>query len=97
MQSPHLVAELLSTERYAQAWPLIPREELDASSVRLPHQDATGAECTSLVLMHKRRVTESALRGDAPILVCEHCLEALKKKRPTMPKYALANFRILST
>jgi len=92
MQSPHLVAELLSTERYADAWPLIPRQELDASSVPLPHLNSEGEDVTTLVLMHKRRAPEATLRGETPVCVCAGCYSALKGKRPTMPRQALANF-----
>ena len=42
MKSPRLVAELLAAGAYAEAWPLIPREELDASAVALPHRDRFG-------------------------------------------------------
>ena len=92
MQSPHLVAELLKTEHYSEAWPLIPRAELDASSVLLPHLDAAGEETSTLVLMHKRRVPNSALTGETTVCVCTPCRDALCGKRPTMPKKALANF-----
>ena len=43
MQSPAAVAVLLNFERYAKKWPLIPREELLASSVHLPTRTRKGA------------------------------------------------------
>ena len=92
MKSPRLVAELLSAAAYAEAWPLIPREELDASAVALPHQDRFGQATTTMVLMHKRRVTQSALDGEATSWVCADCHDSLKGPKPHMPKYALANF-----
>ena len=40
LQNPAKVAELLAVERYRQRWPLIPAEELHASSVQHPEQQA---------------------------------------------------------
>ena len=37
LQSPEAVHVLLSVDRYAERWPLVPREELHASSVQHPH------------------------------------------------------------
>ena len=95
MKSPRLVAELLSSSAYAEAWPLIPREELDASAVALPHHDREGQATTTLVLMHKRRVTPASLAGEEPAWVCTDCYNSLKWPKPKMPKYALANFNWL--
>jgi len=92
MQSPRQVAQLLSTAAYAEAWPQIPRQELDASSVALPHLTQEGGCTTTLVLMHKRRVPLDALQGASTVCVCSLCYDALSGKKPTMPKFALANF-----
>ena len=92
MSRPSLVAQLLSVEAYAAAWPLIPREELDASAVSLQHKDAFGDEACTSVLMHKRRVPEGALSGEEPVWVCTTCRDALRGPKPRMPKRALANF-----
>ena len=93
MQSPHKVALLLSTAAYGEAWPLIPREELEASSVALPHPSAAGeGDTTTMVLMHRRRVPPSALQGTSKVCVCNVCHEALARQTPSMPKFALANF-----
>ena len=95
MKSPRLVAELLAAGAYAEAWPLIPREELDASAVAFPHQDRDKQATTTMVLMHKRRVTQCALDGEATSWVCADCHDSLKGPTPRMPKYALANFNWL--
>ena len=50
LQAPAKVAELLAVERYRQRWPLIPAEELHASSVQHPEQPAWRW------LLHTRRV-----------------------------------------
>ena len=67
MKSPASVAALLDFERYAEKWTLIPREELLASSVDLPHKDALGNWTSTPVLMHRRRVPPSALSGETPV------------------------------
>ena len=92
MKSPELVAELLDVEHYAKAWPLIPHEELMASSVQLPYMNSIGDPTSKAVLMHSRRVSQEALRGEVAVWVCKCCHVALKPKKPTMPKFALANF-----
>ena len=50
LQNPAKVAELLAVERYRQRWPLIPAEELHASSVQHPEQSSWRW------LLHTRRV-----------------------------------------
>jgi len=50
IQSPELVHKILDTNRYAQRWPLIPQNELHASSVQHPHYAGWRW------LLHSRRV-----------------------------------------
>ena len=55
IQSPDLVHKLLDVNRYAQRWPLIPQEELHASSIEHPSlKDSDGNKCRWL--LHTRRV-----------------------------------------
>ena len=84
-------AENLAADWYRQRWPLIPREELLASTVEFPHLGADGEETTTKILLHKRRVPPEALAGEAPVNVCSPCRTALWAKRPTVPKLALIN------
>jgi hypothetical protein len=64
MQSPTLVADLLSWEAYHAAWPAIPENDLRASSVSLP---IYGSRDERLVLLHKRRVDEEQRIGLKPV------------------------------
>ena len=91
--SPSLVADLLDVKWYETEWKLIPREELEASAVDFPHpaEDDSGVTTTK-VLMHKRRVPDEALAGEEPVCVCRDCRDALWKRKPTMPRYSLANW-----
>jgi len=50
IQSPEKVQQLLNVERYAERWPLIPVQELHASSVRHPNEKGWRW------LLHSRRV-----------------------------------------
>ena len=86
------VAELLSADKYAAAWPLIPREELGASSVEFAYENEEKETQSIRVLMHTRRVPRGAETGMAPVCVCHECFSALAPAKPKMPKYALANF-----
>ena len=55
IQSPQLVHQLLDVNRYAQRWPLIPPQELHASSIEHPSQkDSDGNNFRWL--LHTRRV-----------------------------------------
>ena len=88
MQSPKAVCQLLSYERYAGRWPLIPKGELRASCVDLPH-GVNGASVP--VLLHKRRVNERQAAGEEAVHICVDCHEAFAAKTPRLCKYALAN------
>ena len=50
IKKPEKIQELLNVERYAERWPLIPKEELHASSVQHPDNPAWRW------LLHSRRV-----------------------------------------
>ena len=92
MRKPEKVAALLDAEKYHESWPLIPLEELQASSVPLPHKGVDNQPTTTLVLMHKRRVSAAALRGEEPVHVCSLCYEAFEKSNPKLSKCCLANW-----
>ena len=102
LQNENAVADLLSVQRYATRWPLIPKEELYASSVQHPDEPRWQW------LLHTRRVpvtsNEAASAplaetpkcagvGDSEIAswVCWECLSDLAAPHPRMPLYALAN------
>ena len=105
LRKPKRVQELLTVERYQERWPLIPREELHASSVRHPENPSWRW------LLHSRRVPvlpnsgasqpaagDAALppcagTGDAsmPVWSCMECLEDLCGTHPKMPVNAVAN------
>ena len=61
MQSSDAVWQLLSVERYQKRWPLIPEEELLASSVSVYNSSRQKVA----VLLHKRRVDAVMIRGNA--------------------------------
>ena len=107
LQNPEAVNELLSVDRYAARWPLIPVEELHASSVQHPlHPEWRW-------LLHSRRVPTRVIAsddasgaaqpadsrprcagvGDANIHVwsCWDCLMDIITKTPKMPVNACAN------
>ena len=86
------MAKKLSVKDYSIAWPLIPAEELNASSVAFPHLDSDGNETKTQILLHKRRVPDAALTGVEKVPVCTECRTYLWKRSPSMPKYALANW-----
>ena len=70
-------------DEYAKAWPMIPREELDASSVEIEGYN---------VLLHKRRCSSGILNGTQPAIWCMECPADLQRKHPVMPKGAIANY-----
>ena len=83
---PDLVWDMLSVDEYAKAWPMIPREELKASSVMIAGRH---------VLLHKRRCSAAMLEGTSPAIWCMDCPADLQSKHPVMPKAAIANFNWL--
>ena len=76
------VANLLSADWYHERWPRIPEDELYGSSVTWHDIQ---------VLMHKRRVPDSALAGDTTIPVCASCRAAYWTHTPKLSKTALTN------
>ena len=107
LQAPERVHALLDVERYSKRWPLIPAEELHASSVQHPgHPEWRW-------LLHSRRVPVA--RSDAiqlarnpdttdirppcagigdehsVVLTCWDCLVDIGAKNPKLPIHACAN------
>ena len=84
----HRVNELLCVARYAESFPCIPPEELEASAVVHPRNS------DYKWLLHKRRVPCDAagagLHGHL-VWLCKDCRNDLCKQCPKMPKFALAN------
>ena len=73
MQEPHKVWNMLSVTRYAGRWPLIATTgELEASAVKIlaPNPKKKGVLSEHLVLLHKRRVTESQAAGREESHIC---------------------------
>ena len=87
MQNAPAVWTLLSVDRYHQRWPKIPLTELQASGVQVRAADGS----VHVVLLHKRRVSAAAARGEEPVYVCIDCHQAFAPKKPRLCKFALAN------
>ena len=83
MANPDMVWDMLSVEKYAHAWPMIPLQELEASAVQIAGRN---------VLLHKRRCSAEVIAGEQPAIWCMECPADLQSKWPVMPKAALANF-----
>ena len=49
------------------------------------------AASSYLVLLHRRRVTAAAARGDEAVGVCKDCHQAFSGKKPRLCKFSLAN------
>ena len=86
MSNAAAVWELLAVERYKKRWPKIPAAELEASSVDV---GTDGHRC--LVLLHKRRVSAAAVRGEESVGICHDCHRAFSSKKPRLCRFALAN------
>jgi hypothetical protein len=98
-QNPKRVQELLSVERYQERWPLIPQEELHASSIQHAHNPSWRW------LLHSRRVpvllNSGALQpaaedpdrppcagiGDAsmPVWSCRECQQDMMMQKTLLP------------
>jgi hypothetical protein len=102
LQSPELVHALLDVERYAKRWPLIPPEELHASSVQHPNN------VQWRWLLHSRRVPVKSSGASLPgtdtrppcagigdefgiVFCCWDCLVDIAARKPKMPLNACAN------
>ena len=100
----HAINELLDVNKYIEAWPQIPTEELHASSVQHPsHPEYRW-------LLNTRRVPVQASSFDAaateyglpkcagvgikdrPLWLCKLCTTALCRPEPAMPFFALSNW-----
>ena len=104
----HAIHELLDVNKYIEAWPQIPREELHASSVQHPdHPEYRWLLNTRRVPMQKpaeatsttATTTEPQLPRCAgigvsgePVWLCKSCTTALCRPEPLMPFFALANW-----
>ena len=86
MSNAAAVWELLAVERCKKRWPKIPAAELEASSVDV---GTDGHRC--LVLLHKRRVSAAAVRGEESVGICHDCHRAFSSKKPRLCRFALAN------
>ena len=86
LQRPEEAYALLSVEAYSRLAPRIPQTELQASAV-----DVGGR----LVLLHRRRCSQSALDGAVGVPWCQECARSLGKSTPEMPPCALANLNWL--
>ena len=97
------VNDILAVGRYVSTWPLIPTEELHASSVQHPddlnmrwllHTRRVQCEPVSDVAQHiDKALPRSAGVGvkDATVWMCKSCVENLCLEQPKMPPLALAN------
>ena len=98
----HRINKLLDVQKYIEAWPLIPREELYASSVQHPNYPEMRW------LLNTRRVPVVATQHDTcepglprcagvgnkeeAVWLCKGCMKALCTAEPIMPYFALANW-----
>lgn len=84
-----LHSHIFDVNRYARLWPLIPMEELVASSVEHPSgKDKDGKPWRWLL---NTKMLPSRLSPETVVSVCDPCAKSLCRKVPVMPKYALAN------
>jgi len=103
----HAIHELLDVNKYIEAWPQIPREELHASSVQHPgHPEyrwllntrrvpvQMPAEPAAAAATTERQLPKCAGVGvsDKPVWLCKSCTTALCRPDPVMPFFALANW-----
>ena len=107
VQNPEAVNDLLSVERYAARWPLIPTSELHASSVqhplrpewrwllhsrRVPVKDIATASASSAAQPADSRPRCAGIGDDnCHVWSCWDCLMDIVKKKPIMPVHACAN------
>ena len=97
MKNPAKVAELLSADWYKEQWPRIPPEELDASSVALPHMASDGVTLTATkVLMHKRRSSHLSKRSFAMNAIFTQNTYAHSLRPSGMVRYCQQNKAVLT-
>ncbi|CAK0790583.1 unnamed protein product, partial [Prorocentrum cordatum] len=93
MKDAAKVAELLPTDWRKERWPLIPAEELDASSADLPRPARDGETLvTANVFMHQRRASLGARAGSGRACVRNRCKDCRKGQKPRLAPHALSNF-----
>ena len=100
----HAINELLDVNKYIEAWPRIPIEELHASSVQHPsHQEYRWLLNTRRVPVQTSSSDSAATEHDLPkcagvglkdepLWLCKSCMRALCRVEPVMPFFALANW-----
>ena len=76
LAQPEEAWELLSVDNYNIRAPRVPLSELEASAVMLAGR---------LILLHKRRCTQTPLAGQVAVPWCQHCSSHLGQKPPRMP------------
>ena len=100
----HAINELLDVNKYIEAWPQIPTEELHASSVQHPsHPEyrwllntrrvpVQAASSDPAATEHGRPRCAGVGIKDRPLWLCKSCTTALCRPEPVMPFFALANW-----
>jgi hypothetical protein len=99
IQSPDLVQDLLDVERYAKRWPLIPLEELHASSIQHPSNSQwrwlLHVRCVPIAGASQPPDARPPCAGigdeDGIVFACWDCLSDLAATKPKMPLNACAN------
>ena len=98
------INKLLDVNKYIEAWPLIPKEELHASSVQHPsHPEYRWLLNTRRVPVQAPSLGSAATEQelpkcagvgikDRPLWLCKSCTTALCRPEPIMPFFALANW-----
>ena len=97
MKNPRAAAKELSVDKYHADWPHIPLVELQSSAVALPHLDENKNPTETLVLLHKRRISSAALKGEEPVNICAACKHAFQGRNPSASKskFCFANWNWL--
>ena len=100
----HKINEILDVNKYIEAWPTIPKEELHASSVQHPsypeyrwllNTQRVPVQATSVgPAVAAQELPKCAGVGikDRPLWLCKSCTRALCRPEPVMPFFALANW-----
>ena len=88
-QVQHVHDNIFDVRRYERTWPLIPAAELRGSCVS--HPTGQYSDGTPWLWLLNRKAFPQDVSPEAPCWVCEECSSSLTRKRPCVPKYALAN------
>ena len=89
-QIEHIHQKIFDVRRYEEAYPRIPKEEIRGSCVTHPsgkYEDGS----PWLWLLDSKHVVQP-VSHDTVCYVCNDCSQALLRKKPVMPKFALANY-----